>query len=91
MSFRAIYLVLVILLGVSFSKSLIRQDYLDGYVKFDLEDSDQIVAVLPFQGASGLSASDYSSLYLGKYYFGKKDRGDSAFFQFELLKFGFAF
>ena len=32
-----------------------------------------------------------SSLYLGKYYFGEKDRGDSGFFQFELLKFGFAF
>ena len=32
-----------------------------------------------------------SSLYLGKYYFGKKDRGDSSFLQFELLKFGFAF
>jgi len=32
-----------------------------------------------------------SSLYLGKYYFGKKDRGPSAFVQFELLKFGFAF
>ena len=32
-----------------------------------------------------------TSLYLGKYYFGEKDRGASAFFQFELLKFGFAF
>ena len=32
-----------------------------------------------------------SSIYLGKYYFGEKNRGDSAFFQFELLKFGFAF
>ena len=32
-----------------------------------------------------------TSLYLGKYYFGEKDRGDSGFFQFELLKFGFAF
>ena len=32
-----------------------------------------------------------TSLYLGKYYFGENDRGDSAFFQFELLKFGFAF
>ena len=32
-----------------------------------------------------------TSLYLGKYYFGEKDRGDSAFFNFELLKFGFAF
>ena len=32
-----------------------------------------------------------TSLYLGKYYFGEKDRGDSSFFQFELLKFGFAF
>ena len=32
-----------------------------------------------------------SSLYLGKYYFGEEDRGDSFFFKFELLKFGFAF
>ena len=32
-----------------------------------------------------------SSLYIGKYYFGEKDRGDSSFFQAELLKFGFAF
>jgi len=32
-----------------------------------------------------------TSLYLGKYYFGKKDRGASGFFQIELLKFGFAF
>ena len=32
-----------------------------------------------------------SSLYIGKYYFGKKDRGPSAFYNFELLKFGFAF
>ena len=32
-----------------------------------------------------------TSLYLGRYYFGENDRGDSAFFQFELLKFGFAF
>ena len=32
-----------------------------------------------------------SSLYLGKYYFGEKDRGSSAFFKFELLKFGFSF
>jgi hypothetical protein len=31
-----------------------------------------------------------SSLYIGKYYFGEKDRGDSAFFQVELFKFGFA-
>ena len=32
-----------------------------------------------------------TSLYIGKYYFGEKDRGDSSFFQFELLKFGYAF
>ena len=32
-----------------------------------------------------------TSLYLGRYYFGENDRGDSAFFQIELLKFGFAF
>ena len=32
-----------------------------------------------------------TSLYLGKYYFLDKNRGDSGFFQFELLKFGFAF
>ena len=32
-----------------------------------------------------------TSLYLGKYYFGERDRGPSVFFNFELLKFGFAF
>ena len=32
-----------------------------------------------------------TSLYLGRYYFGEKDRGNSIFFNFELLKFGFAF
>lgn len=67
MKSRLFYLILVFLLSLSFSKSLMRQDYLDGYVKFDLNDSDKIVAVLPFEGSSGLSASDYSSLYMGKY------------------------
>ena len=32
-----------------------------------------------------------SSLYLGKYYFGQKDRESSSFFKLELFKFGFAF
>ena len=67
MKFKIIYLMIALFVSLSFSKSLIRENYLDGYVKFDLNNSEKIVAVLPFSGLYGLSASDYSSLYLGKY------------------------
>ena len=48
MKFKIIYLMIALFVSLSFSKSLIRENYLDGYVKFDLNNSEKIVAVLPF-------------------------------------------
>jgi len=60
-------ILLLIIFSFSYSKSLLRKDYLDGYTEFDITDSEKIVAVLPFHGDDGGSASDYTRLYLGMY------------------------
>ena len=59
------FLIIFLISTLLYSKSFLREDYLEGYIERDLNNSETIAAVLPFIGEHGESVRDYAELYLG--------------------------